>query len=234
MLSEAATRLQQTTISAVEQAEVSAAAAAQDRAEHLQRVTALTERIDLLDAEVLRLTASNGDLAARESLSLAEADRAVVDARTAREDAAHARADQGRAEAVHATEQAATAAELQRMGAEVTRAQNSEARALELLAQTRQSMQDQATQAQIELEQAATTAYDTGRSEVLDTVPALVEAASQAGQSAGRHAVLNLLDASAGAMAGEPLSMVHSVLADALTDDTLPPGTPALHLENSP
>lgn len=232
-LSDAATRLQQYAQSALDHADAVDEKAATDTAGYHEQVTDLSAQIADLTADNAHLRDANQTLAESNTAEIATADAALVDARDAREDAQTARADQGRAEVEHATEQRAMRDEVARMQAALEQAQEAAAAAEIRSVQAAEELQRVIAQAQIDQEQAVSLAYETGRAEVLTTIPGLVHAAETAGQSIGRHAVLDLLGQSSEALDRQPLALVHEVLADALTEDTLPVGSPALRLEQS-
>ena len=232
-LSDAATRLQQYALSALDHADAVDEKAASDTAAYHEQVTGLSAQIADLTAENTELRDANRSLAESNAAEIAVADAAVVAARDAREDAQTARADQGRAEVEHATEQRAMRDEVTSMRAAVEQAQEATAAAEIRSVQVAEELQRVIAQAQLDQEQAVAVAYETGRGEVLVTIPGLVRAAESAGQGIGRHAVLNLLGDASSALDRQPLALVHDVLTDALTEDTLPAGSQALRLEQT-
>lgn len=224
---DAMTQLQQNMAAAMELTDSAAAQAAADVALSLDRLNDLAGQIAILTDENQELRTANHDLVACAAQHKIDADITAKDVLFAREDAARARSDQGRAEAEYATEHAA------RINAAAEQKQQAELAAQAELARIGEEQQRRAAQAQIDLQQAISTAYATGRAEVLATIPSLIEAAVNEGQSAGRHAVLNLLEASSSAMQDQPLVLVHSILADALTDEAFPSGIPPLLLDTA-
>lgn len=232
-LSDAAARLLHTTTSALDHADAVDQQAAADTASYHEQVTGLSAQIADLTAENIELRDANRSLAESNAAEIATADAAVVAVRDARDDAQTARADQGRAEVEHATEQRAMQDEVASMQAVLEQAQEAAAAAEIRSVQAADELQRVIAQAQIDQEQAVAVAYETGRGEVLATIPGLVHEAESAGQSIGRHAVLNLLGDSSSALDRQPLTLVHEVLTDALTEDTLPAGSPVLRLEQT-